>query len=50
MCRLCDFVTFNVNEIVNHILIIHNIDLNNATNAKKINEYVLSKFEFVFNK
>lgn len=45
MCRLCDFITLSANDIKNHILTIHNIDLNNIPNKKNIEDYILSKFK-----
>jgi hypothetical protein len=43
MCRLCDFVTFSINDITNHISTIHNIDLNLITSKKIMEDYILSK-------
>lgn len=46
MCRLCNFITSSVNDIMSHILIAHNIDLNDS-NHTNLEEFILSKFRFM---
>jgi len=41
MCRLCNFITINVNEIVDHIMNVHDIVFNKKKDS--LNNYTLSK-------
>lgn len=45
MCRLCNFITINVNDIVDHILNVHDI----VSNKKKdsLSNYTISKLQFM---
>lgn len=46
MCRLCSFVTINVNEIIDHIMTVHDIVMNKK---KKdwLDNYTISELQFV---
>lgn len=55
-CRLCDFITLNVNEIINHMLLVHDIDIYQVNigvkrkKAKKqinLEDIIISKLTFI---
>ncbi|XP_060869788.1 uncharacterized protein LOC132944454 isoform X2 [Metopolophium dirhodum] len=43
MCRLCNFITINVNDIVDHIMNVHDIVFNKRKDS--LNNYTLNKYE-----
>ncbi|XP_025193705.1 uncharacterized protein LOC112593511 [Melanaphis sacchari] len=44
MCRLCDFITISVNDIVDHILKVHDIVLNNKK-KDNLDNYTINKYQ-----
>lgn len=58
-CRLCDFITLNVNEIISHLLLVHDVDtyrvnrLNlsgiskNTKTQINLEDIILSKLKFI---
>jgi len=42
MCRLCNFITISVNDIVDHILEVHDVVLNNKK-KDSLDKYTISK-------
>ncbi|KAE9535993.1 hypothetical protein AGLY_007894 [Aphis glycines] len=44
MCRLCNFITISVNDIVDHILEVHDIVLNNKK-KDSLDKYTINKYE-----
>lgn len=44
MCRLCNFITPSVDDIITHVLNVHGIHTNNIDNTNNLDGYILSKF------
>lgn len=47
MCRLYDFITSSVVNIITHVLNFHNIDINSIDDTNNLDGYILNKFKFM---
>lgn len=45
MCRLCDFISMNINDVIIHIFEVHNVDINDIENTIILKEYIIGEFK-----